>query len=166
MDASSIDGIVHMTSPVPSPGLRGASPFEVPDPEALVFVCFFRNREDRSRFAMRLRTVVGRAALRPNEAPSPEVCIGRYREAAAQGRSPDALLAAVEWWNTQSPEGVHIYNLTLEYPPFHASSLISFRELQKDAVRANAEHALDMMEQERSRVAGFFGWGTQPGIEP
>ncbi|MGC8667998.1 MAG: hypothetical protein ACP5VE_07795 [Chthonomonadales bacterium] len=166
MDPSVPDGLAHMTSPVPSLGLRGPTPFEVPDPESLVFVCFFRDRQDRARFTATLRQAIGRAALKPAEAPSREECAARFRDACAHAQSLEALLAVIQWWTTLSPRGIHLYNLALDYPPFRASSLVSFQELRNEEVRANAERALEMMDEERGRVANFFHWGGRADIEP
>lgn len=165
-DASSLDGVVHMTSPVPSPGLRGSSPFDVPDPRTLVFVCFFRTPQMRAQFRAALREALGRAALEPAATPSLQECAAAFEAARTQGHSLQALLAVVKWWAATSPQGIHIYNLTVEYPPFRASSLVGFHELAKEEVRANAERALDMMDEERSRVASFFQWGGQTSVEP
>jgi hypothetical protein len=150
--------LIVITSPIGVQDPAESTPFDAMEPDELVFCCFFRELEQRAEFLGHIRAIA--AERHPpgldRQARASEL-VAEYRRQYAAGESGEALLTAIRWRASVQQRGYHIYSLKVGFAPYRTSCVVSFAELDADAIRQNLAHALRLMERERSRVLGFFG---------
>jgi hypothetical protein len=150
---SAPDSRIILTTPLGAEELADFSPEEPGELADVAFVCFFRTEDDRARFLGRLKT----AAANQENPPT----AGEIAALAEEERETALVEACVRWWTSASRKPYHAYKLKADYSSFRTSCAVTFEEAAQDELRLSVLRAIQVLEEDRTRVEDFFGWGER-----
>lgn len=154
------DILIVVTSPTGVENPHAFSPFEVDDPEDLVFCCFFKELDQRTEFLKRLRTIAGTPLPPDTDLETMHDQLAQeHARLLAEGASGEAFFTTIRWWTGVMRRGYHTYSLRVGFAPFRTSCIIAFRELDTAFLRMNLARGLQFLEREKQRVLDAFGLG-------
>ena len=141
-------------------GVETLNDFAPADEEGLeekVFCCFFRTLDQRTEFLDQLREIAAESA-QPQSAMALPTSFEEAMEHIQSGADEtEILFAAVRWWVTVRRKAYHAYRLKAEFTPYNTSCAVSFREMDPNMLRLSVLRALQVLEEEKSRIVDFFG---------
>lgn len=138
--------------------LAETHPFVEEAPEAMVFCCFFRSLEARSRLLADLQRTAGSPPPPDDERETHEVRIAsEFAELALQGAHADAMVRLIRWWAGLKRQTYQVYRLRVAAPPYVTSCVITFSEIPEEELRTHVTGARTYVEAMRRRILDGFG---------
>lgn len=154
-DASVTEILIVPTSP------RGLgdrlSPFDLDNPEELVYCCLFRSPESRSELLEQLKKIALEPAVAPDDiADRRQLLETHFDRMSERGETIDAFMDGMRWWVAANRRTYHAYSLRFGVGPYRTSCVISFRPLSAEMIKAHLDMAIQSMEVEREHVMQAF----------
>lgn len=138
--------------------LAETHPFTEEAPASLVFCCFFRSLDARSRLLADLRRTAGSPPPPDDELETHEVRIAsEFAELAAEGAHADAMVRLIRWWAGLRRQTYQVYRLRVAAAPYVTSCVITFSEIPEDELRVHVTGACTYVEALRRRILDGFG---------
>jgi hypothetical protein len=151
------DSRIMITGPLGVETLNDFSPADEEELEEKVFCCFFRTLDQRTEFLDQLRAIASESAQPTSAITLPTSFEAAIEQIQSGADETEVLFATVRWWVTVRRKAYHAYRLKAEFAPYNTSCAVSFTELDPNMLRLSVLRALQVLEEEKSRIVDFFG---------